>query len=33
VYELAAAAGALIQPELAAGRISEMLARSAGFTG
>jgi hypothetical protein len=33
VYELAAAAGALTQPELAAGRISEMLARSAGFTG
>jgi hypothetical protein len=29
VYELAAAAGALTQPELAAGRVSEMLARSA----
>jgi Protein of unknown function (DUF993) len=29
VYELAAAAGALTQPELAAGRMSEMLARSA----
>jgi hypothetical protein len=29
VYELAAAAGALTQPELAAGRVREMLARSA----
>lgn len=29
VYELAAAAGALTQPELAAGRMSEMLTRSA----